>query len=112
MSTGHGVGIQAAVQGVVADIASQAIVACEARKDIVPAVANDDVVQQVPSPVDVAGTRECQVLDVGCQRVADARLNAVCAFARVFGNAIALVIHDISVIARIAGHGVRTRAAV
>ena len=98
--------------GVVAGAAGHGVVAGAAVEHVVAAVAGQRVVEGVAGGVDGAGAGQRQVLDVGAERVADARLHRVGAFACSFGHGIAGRIHHIGVVAGAAAHGVVAGAAV
>src|SRR5262249_60359029 len=73
-----------AVQGVVASAPRQRIVAATAGERVVAGVACDDVGELVSGAVDVAWTRQSQVLDVGGGGVRDGAEGGIRALAGVF----------------------------
>ena len=135
----HGVGAGAAVQPVVAGVAVQLVIAGVAIQEVVAIAADqrvvaragvddviagqavqqigagiavDDVGEHVAGAVDVGAASQGQVLDVVGQRVGDARLHQVGAFAARFGDNVAIVIDHVNVVAQAACHGVGAHAAV
>ncbi len=126
----HGIGIETAVEGVVAVAAvegvvtlaagkgvdtvaaDQGVVAAEAGEDVVAGVANYDVVKRVTSAVEVGRAGECEVFDVVGQGVGNGGLNVISAFIEALGHEVAGVIDDVGVAASVAGHAVRTGATI
>ena len=108
-----GVVAGAAAHGVVAGAAVQHVVAGAAAEHVVAAVAGQRVVEGVAGGVDGAGAGQRQVLDVGAERVADARLHRVGAFAWPLPSPCRRAASDhVGVVAGAADHGVVAGAAV
>ena len=107
----HGIAGRVDDIGVVAGTASHGVVAGAAAEHVVAGVADEGVVEAVAGGVDGAGAGERQVLDVGAQRVADAGLHRVGAFAGGFRHRVARRIHHVNVVAGAADHGVAAGAA-
>ena len=117
----HQVGIEAAVervvafaadQGVVAGATVQRIVAKAAIEGVRAAVAGDRIVASVAGAVDIPRTGKDQVFNVGRQNVVGAGIDGIDAVTRRFHYDVAGVVDDIGVVTRAAGQGVGACAAV
>src|SRR5690606_14285905 len=103
VAAGHRIAAGAAIEIVGAEAATQRIVGI---------VAGDDVVEAVAGAVDVAGTDERQVFDIGSERIGDRGADFVGTLAGKFGDDVAGIIDHVGIGPQAADHRIGARAAV